>query len=110
MKGLKYFIIGIMLCIAIYIGVFIGRITQINTVHISKNEAWSESKEITPVNLNTATLDDLRTLPGVGSNLAKEIIAYRERYGDYIVVEELLDVDGMSSDLFGRIKSYISVG
>ncbi len=109
MKGLKYFIFGILLCAAVYIGVFIGRNSVSDTIHLSNSQKQSASKTIDILNLNEATMDDLCTLPGVGPKLAKEIIEYRDRYGNYVAVKELLYVSGMSKDIYEEIKNYIIV-
>jgi competence protein ComEA len=47
------------------------------------------------INLNTATAEELDTLPGIGPALAGRIIAYREAYGAFRNVEEILEVRGV---------------
>ncbi len=107
MKHLNYFIIGILLCIAVYIGVFIGRNSMTNTIDVS-NTVQTDSI-VQRINMNTATMDELYTLPGIGKNLAKEIITYREKYGKYVHVDELLEVNGMTQEILDSIKSFIDV-
>ncbi len=106
MKGVRFFTTAILICVAIYIGVFIGRNTESGTIRLPYSQ---ENKEIKVINLNTATTDDLCTLPGVGPKLAASIIEYREKYGDFVYVKELLHVYGMSKDLFDSIKDYVTV-
>src|SRR5919109_2199395 len=52
------------------------------------------------VNLNTATVADLDTLPGIGPALAQRIISYREQHGGFRKLEDLLDVPGIGPAKF----------
>lgn len=63
-----------------------------------------------PVDLNSATADELMLLPGIGPALAERIIAYREHYGPFRRAEELMLVEGIGENLFNEISKYISVG
>ena len=48
-----------------------------------------------PVDLNTATAEELDTLPGIGESLARRIIAYREANGPFGSIEEIMEVSGI---------------
>ena len=61
------------------------------------------------VNLNTASEDQLCTLPGIGSSKAKSIIAYREEHGSFDRIESVMNVTGIKDGLFQKIKAYITV-
>ncbi len=61
------------------------------------------------VNLNTASEDQLCTLPGIGSSKAKSIIAYREEHGSFDRIESVTNVTGIKDGLFQKIKAYITV-
>ena len=61
------------------------------------------------VNLNTASEEQLCTLPGIGSSKAKSIIAYREEHGSFDRIEGIMNVAGIKDGLFQKIKAYITV-
>ena len=61
------------------------------------------------VNLNTATLEELDALPGVGPSTAKNIIAYREAHGGFAAPEELMNVKRIGEKTFDKLKAHITV-
>ncbi|WP_086022340.1 ComEA family DNA-binding protein [Streptomyces sp. LaPpAH-108] len=60
-----------------------------------------------PVSLNTATADQLDTLPGVGPVLAQHILDYRTRHGGFRSVEELKQVNGIGNSRFSDLKPLV---
>lgn len=61
------------------------------------------------VNINTATVDLLSTLPGIGISTAQKIITYRETNGKFKTIEELKNVSGVGTAKFEAIKELIYV-
>lgn len=61
------------------------------------------------VNLNTATLEQLDALPGVGPSTAKNIIAYREAHGGFAAPEEIMNVKRIGEKTFDKLKAHIRV-
>ena len=61
------------------------------------------------VSLNSATIDELMQLPGIGEVKAKAIIAYREENGGFKSIEELLEVNGIGESTFNKIKNQLSL-
>lgn len=61
------------------------------------------------INLNTATLEQLDTLPGIGPAIAQRIIDYRDSVGGFTTVEEITQVSGIGSSTFARIKGSITI-
>lgn len=61
------------------------------------------------VNLNTATLAELDSLPGVGPVLAQRIIDHRTKRGPFRTVEDLRQVDGIGEETFARLKDLVVV-
>ena len=62
------------------------------------------------VNINTATIEELTTLPGVGPTLAGRVVEYREKAGRFASVEELLNVKGIGEKNFEKIAEWLTVG
>lgn len=63
----------------------------------------------TRVNLNTATVSDLDTLPGVGPSTARAIVAYRTKHGAFTRVEDLLNVSGIGPSKLAAMRDRVSV-
>lgn len=57
-----------------------------------------------PINLNTATVDQLCTVSGIGAVKAQAILDYRQAVGGFLSVEELLNVKGIGDATFNKIK------
>jgi competence protein ComEA len=62
-----------------------------------------------PINLNTATIEQLDTLPGIGEVTARKIIAYRSAHGPFESVESLLDVPGIGEAKLAAIADFVTV-
>ena len=61
------------------------------------------------ININTATLQELDSLPGIGEVKAQQIIAYRDENGAFKSIDEIQDVPGIGPELFEKIKDSITV-
>jgi competence protein ComEA len=61
------------------------------------------------VSLNTATLDQLETLPGVGPVLAQRIIDYRDQHGGFTSVDQLHQVSGIGDAKFNDLKNRVTL-
>lgn len=61
------------------------------------------------VNLNTADIAALMTLPGIGESRAKAIISYREQHGAFAQIEDIMKISGIKQAAFSKIKDKITV-
>lgn len=63
----------------------------------------------TKVNINSADLNILMTLPGIGESKAKSILQYREEKGVFKSIEEIKNIEGIKDGVFSKIKDLIRV-
>jgi len=62
------------------------------------------------VNINTATVGELMTVPGIGKVLAERINEYRENERLFDTVDGLLNVKGVGNDTLEKIRDHVTVG
>ena len=71
--------------------------------------AGSAQKGSTPVNINTATAEELQTLPRIGPAMAQRIIAWREAHGGFRSVDELDAVPGIGPSMLENLRPLVMV-
>ena len=62
------------------------------------------------VNINTASVEQLTSLPGVGPKLAARIVEYRQKSGTFRSTQELINVQGIGEKNFAKIEAWLTVG
>ena len=88
-----------------------------NSIDYSFNDAYQDynnsknksSDNNNLININSASLEELKTLPGIGDTKAKSIIDYRESNGKFNSIEDIQNVKGIGSSLYEKIKNNITV-
>ena len=102
---------------------FIGRRSvhaQITTEHAPEDlvrelpEQTDEPDQNAPaaaarVELNSATLSDLESLPGIGPVLAERIVQWRTENGPFVSAEQIMDVEGIGEGKYAEIRNQIYV-
>ncbi len=74
------------------------------------NRAWGKTQVKFPIELNSATLDELCALDGIGPKTAQKIIEYRKESGPFTSVKQLLEIKGIGPKKLARIENKIYLG
>ena len=74
-----------------------------------QSAASGKAAPIEKVNLNSATLEQLQTLPGVGPSLAKKILEHRTKNGKFNKIEEIINVKGVGEKKFQKMRDRLVV-
>ncbi len=69
----------------------------------------TEPSQQKKININTATREELMTLPGIGESKALTILAYRKEHGRFAGIEDLMQIPGIKEAVFSKIQDYITV-
>lgn len=79
-----------------------------NEACVEVKEDVSTEKE-TLVSINTASKEELMTLPSIGESKAEAIIKYREENGKFIEISDIMNVSGIGKSVFEKIKDQITI-
>ena len=77
--------------------------------NIIENIASSNTSNSNKININKATQEELKNLPGIGIELASRVVKYRDENGKFANIEEIKNVSGIGDSKFEKIKDLISV-
>lgn len=80
-----------------------------STSKSSTSSSDSDTNTTDIININTATVSDFDSLPGVGESKAEAIVEYREKNGNFTTIEDIKQVSGIGDALFEKIKDYLTV-
>lgn len=75
----------------------------------AKSGTSSKAAPSGPVNINTASAEELDTLPGIGPAMAQRIIEFRETEGAFTAIEDIKKVKGIGEAKFEKMKDKICI-
>lgn len=64
---------------------------------------------LTKININIASVEELKTLSGIGEKTAKKIVFYRNNHGKFRTIYDLINVNGIGEKKLEKIKNYILI-
>ena len=82
--------------------------TQSDSIEGAKKTTKNE-KSFPPIDLNTASLEDLDALPGIGVVLAERILKFRDNLGGFVSIQQLRECYGLSPETFDRIEPRLTI-
>ena len=110
MKSAPYILISLgLVFLALMAGYFIGRNSVGSPIQISKVPTASSTVSYEKININTATKEQLQTLPGIGEVLAQRIVEYRQLHGPFGKISDLTLVEDIGPDRLALIQDYVTV-
>lgn len=85
-----------------------GAICSLPTPALANDSVGAQTQQ-TMLDLNSATVEQLMMLPGIGKSKAQAIIAYREEVGRFVEVAQLTEVKGIGEKLLAKIEAKVQV-
>jgi comEA protein len=72
--------------------------------------ATTKKPPLKPININTATSEELQQVPGIGPVTAEKILTMRKSYGAFKSVDDLLAIKGLGKKRLEKMRKYLTVG
>lgn len=90
-------------------GAFLFSVSPLVVADSVEDKAKMAQMKMQKININTATLQELTALPGVGSKKAAAIIEYREKFGKFSSFEQIAEVKGVGKKMLEKMKDQVTL-
>ena len=101
------------LFLSLLLGLFLRDRRAVDAPAFVETELTAPIEEVrpdpSPVNLNTADAEALTALPGIGEELARRIVEYREEHGPFPTVEAIIEVSGIGQGKLAALEGLVTV-
>ena len=84
-------------------------VLSVGLLYISALSATTKKPPLKPVNINTATSEELQQVPGIGPATADKILLMRKSYGSFKSVDDLLAIKGLGKKRLEKMRKYLTV-
>lgn len=81
----------------------------VNTNGVVEEKEEEKDKKDDKISINEASKEELMELPGIGESKAKNIIEYREEFGEFEKLEDIMNVSGIGESAYSKIKEHIKL-
>ena len=106
---MRFQVIRMVCVLTLCIGLLCGSVSVFAQQTDAGSSAAAKTTVAAKINLNSATVEQLATLPGIGSATAKLIIEHRTQIGKFNRIEELLTVKGIGEKKFEALKDLLTL-
>jgi len=89
---------------------FLSSILFLGLIISGSVDAGKKKPPAKPVNINTATSQELQQVPGIGPATAEKILQMRKSYGAFKSVDDLLAIRGLGPKRLEKMRKYLTVG
>src|SRR6266704_2190392 len=89
---------------------FLSSILFLGLIISGSVDAGKKKPPAKPVNINTATSQELQQVPGIGPATAEKILQMRKSYGAFKSVDDLLAIRGIGKKRLDKMRKYLTVG
>lgn len=79
------------------------------SLHTDKEQSETVPAAVFPIDINAATAEELMQIKGIGRVIAENIVSYRDNYGYFYSLEDLINVDGIGDKKLGSIRDYVYI-
>ena len=89
--------------------VFLGKPDLIVSPNEERQQSQATSDKPALLNINTASAEELQTLPNIGAGMAQRIIDYRTQHGNFTSVDALQKVKGIGAKTLEKLRPFVDV-